>query len=251
MSFPQCLLPTITPLTYPLAMHMHRIIAVITLVLLALFACVPHHAAAAAFFRDTNADRLRRGAPLLPPTRRETAKRASTSIWQPPLVIGALQIRDLSGVHMLGYMQNAASRNPIIGVSPPNAPRSALLEAMYSVSNYTLVATNALFPEPYFLGSQYPYANDISASLPEEILFTNVDSNPGAEIWTYNYVTHELTVQLPEPTVGPVQAIFAWDTYQNALQLVTNVSMYLAAALQSEPSDKQPILVSIYLVAMD
>jgi hypothetical protein len=51
------------------------------------------------------------------------------------------------------------------------------------------------------------------------------------------------TVALPKPNGGSVQAVFAWDTLQNALELVTDVPTYLAAAWESEPHDKQPVLV--------
>lgn len=51
------------------------------------------------------------------------------------------------------------------------------------------------------------------------------------------------TVALPKPNGGSVQAVFAWDTLQNALELVTDVPVYLAAAKESEPPDQQPVLV--------
>ena len=51
------------------------------------------------------------------------------------------------------------------------------------------------------------------------------------------------TVALPKPNGGSVQAVFAWDTLQDALELVTDVPTFLSAAWQSEPHDKQPVLV--------
>ncbi|KAH9043983.1 hypothetical protein EDB84DRAFT_851496 [Lactarius hengduanensis] len=191
---------------------------------------------------ETNADRFKRGAPPLPPTRRDSANRADPSSRPPPTGSGHLVVRDITGRQILGYMQNSDSRTPIIGVSPLNSPRSARLQATYSGSVHTLVATNALFPAPYFLGSQFPYFNDPGASPPEEILFTNVVESPGAKVWSYQQYTRELTIALPKPSGGSVQAVFAWDKLQNALELVTDVPTYLAAAWESEPHDQQPVL---------
>jgi hypothetical protein len=143
-------------------------------------------------------------------------------------------------------MQNFGSRGPLIGVSPLNSPLSARLQGTYSGSVHTLVATNALFPAPFFLGSQYPYFNDPGAPPPEEILFTNVPDSPGANVWSYNPQSHELTIALPKPNGGSVQAVFAWDTLQNALELVTDVPTYLAAAWESEPHNQQPVLVTLF-----
>ncbi|KAH9055753.1 hypothetical protein EDB87DRAFT_1833972 [Lactarius vividus] len=218
---------------------------------------------------ETNADRFKRGAPPLPPTRRDSANRADPSSRPPPTVSGHLVVRDITGRQVLGYMQNSDSRSPIIGVSPLNSPQSARLQATYSGSAHTLVATNALFPAPYFLGSQFPYFNDPGASPPEEILFTNV-----VESRNYSQLTHSwreslelpevyarvneqvhiiihIALALPKPSGGSVQAVFAWDTLQNALELVTDVPTYLAAAWESEPHDQQPVLVRLFFENVD
>ncbi|KAI9440897.1 hypothetical protein H4582DRAFT_1939910 [Lactarius indigo] len=221
---------------------MHRL-AVVVLTFFALFTSVLPHVLVRA---ETNADRFRRGAPPLPPTRRDSAIRADSSPKPPLTVSGHLVVRDITGRHVLGYMQNSDSRSPIIGVSPLSSPQSARLQATYSGSAHTLVATNALFPAPFFLGSQFPYFNDPGASPPEEILFTNVIESPGAEVWSYQQYTRELTIALPKPSGGSVKAVFAWDTLQNALELVTDVPTYLAAAWESEPHDQQPVLVRLY-----
>ncbi|KAH8989448.1 hypothetical protein EDB92DRAFT_867949 [Lactarius akahatsu] len=194
---------------------MHRLAAV-ALTFFVLFSSLLPLALARA---ETNADRFKRGAPPLPPTRRDSANRADPSPRPPPT---------------------------IIGVSPLNSPQSARLQATYSGSVHTLVATNALFPAPYFLGSQFPYFNDPGASPPEEILFTNVVESPGAKVWSYRQYTRELTVALPKPSGGSVQAVFAWDKLQNALELVTDVPTFLAAAWESEPHDQQPVLVRLF-----
>jgi hypothetical protein len=224
---------------------MNRLTAV-ALIFFVLFTSVLPLALARETKRETNADRFRRGAPPLPPTRRDSANRPDPSSKPPTTASGYIVVRDQSGLHNLGYMENFATRGPLIGVSPLDSPTSARLQGTYSDSAHTLVATNALFPAPFFLGSQYPYSNDPSASPPEEILFTNVPESPGAEVWSYNTDSKELTIALPKPNGGSVQAVFAWDTLQNALELVTDVPTYLAAAWESEPHDKQPVLVTLF-----
>ena len=51
------------------------------------------------------------------------------------------------------------------------------------------------------------------------------------------------TVALPKPPGGTVPAVFAWDGYQDALELVTDVPTFLNFTAASEPSDRQPTLV--------
>jgi len=197
--------------------------------------------------RETNADRFRRGLSPLPPVRRGAAYPPQPSSKPPPTVSGTLVIRDLSGLHVLGYVQNAASRSPIIGVSPANSPDSARLQATFSGSEYTVEATNALFPAPYYLGTTFPSPNAPGEAPPEELEFTNVGDIAGAKVWSYQPSTGELTIALPKPNGGTVPAVFAWDTYQNAIELVTDVPTFLAATAKSEPPDQQPVLVRVYL----
>jgi len=161
-------------------------------------------------------------------------------------VSGHIIIRDLTGLHDLGYMENSATRGILIGVSPLNSPISARLQVTYSGSGHTVVATNALFPAPFFLGSTYPDAADPNDPPPERALFTNIVDGPGAQVWDYHPLLHELTIALPKPGGGSVKAVFAWDVLTNALELVTDVPTYLAVAWQSEPHDQQPVLVRLF-----
>ncbi|KAI0259406.1 hypothetical protein BC834DRAFT_632908 [Gloeopeniophorella convolvens] len=173
---------------------------------------------------------------------------ARPSSTPPQTVNGRLEIRDLTGRVRLGYIENALSRTPILGLTPASSPRASDLAAAFDPRAHTLLATNARFAAPYFLGSSFPYANDPGAAVPEEILFTNVPESAGAEVWSFDAFTRELTIHLPNPHGGSVQPVFALDTYQNALELVTDVPVFLAATRASEPPDKQPVLVRIYLV---
>jgi hypothetical protein len=149
---------------------MHKLAAV-TLTIFVLFTSVLPLASAG---RETNADRFRRGAPPLPPARRDGAYQPQPSSKPPPIASGYLVLRDLSGLHDLGYMENNPSRGPLIGLSPLSSPQSARLQATYSGSAHTLVVTNAVFPGPYFLGTTFPSPNDPNENPPEELLFTNV-----------------------------------------------------------------------------
>lgn len=222
---------------------MHKLAAV-TLTIFVLFTSVLPLASAG---RETNADRFRRGAPPLPPARRDGAYQPQPSSKPPPIASGYLVLRDLSGLHDLGYMENNPSRGPLIGLSPLSSPQSARLQATYSGSAHTLVVTNAVFPGPYFLGTTFPSPNDPNENPPEELLFTNVPNGPGAQDWSYDPNTGELTIALPKPNGGgSVPAVFALDVYQNALELVTDVPTFLSATAASEPSDQQPILVRVF-----
>jgi hypothetical protein len=220
---------------------MHKLAAVVLTVLVLFTSVLPPALGAR---RETNADRFRRGAPPLPPTRRDGAYQPQPS--SKPTVSGFLVLRDLSGLHNLGYIENNPYRGPLIGMSPLNSPESARLQATFSGSDHTLVATNALFPGPYFLGTTFPSPNDPNEYPPEELLFTNVPDGSGAEDWSYDSNTGELTIALPKPSGGTVPAVFALDVYQNALELVTDVPTFLSATAASEPSDQQPILVRVF-----
>jgi len=197
--------------------------------------------------RETNADRFRRGYPPLPPTRRGTAKRANPSPMPPQTSSGVLEVRDQSG-HGLGFVENVSDRSPFLGVSDPSTPQPQHLQATFSGSAHTLVATNAAFPAPFFLGSDFPFAEEPGELPPGEVLFTNIQSSPGAKVWSFNPATNELTVALPKPSGGTVPIVFWWDRFENVLFFVTDVPTFNDTAKQTEPPDQQPLIVKFFLV---
>ncbi|KAI0249656.1 hypothetical protein BJV78DRAFT_1362710 [Lactifluus subvellereus] len=228
---------------------MHRL-AVLALSLLVL--CITAFPSALA--RETNADRLRRGYPPLPPTRRGTAKRANPSISPLQTSGGVLEVRDQSGTQRLGFVENLSDRSPLLGVSDPGTPQSQHLQATFSGSAHTLVATNAAFPAPFFLGSDFPFVEEPNQPPPGEVLFTNVPSSSGAQVWSFNPTTNELTgkststVALPNPSGGTVPTVFWWDRFENVLSFVTDVPTFSNTAKQTEPPDQQPLVVTFFLV---
>ncbi|KAI0249655.1 hypothetical protein BJV78DRAFT_1225141 [Lactifluus subvellereus] len=222
---------------------MHRL-AVLALSLL--FLCVSAFPSVLA--RETNADRFRRGYPPLPPTRRGTAKRTSPSSRPPQTSCGVIEVRDQSGVHRLGFVGNIPDPLKLFGVVDPGTPQSQHLQATFSGSAHTLVATNAAFPAPFFLGSDFPFAEEPSEPPPGEVIFTNIPSSPGAEVWSFNSMTKELTVALPNLTGGTVPTVFWWDTFENVLAFVTDVPTFSNIAKQTEPPDQQPLIVTFFLV---
>jgi hypothetical protein len=62
--------------------------------------------------------------------------------------------------------------------------------------------------------------------------------------WLTFFFTH--AVALPKPNGGTVPAVFFWDVYQDALELVTDVPTFVAATYASEPHDQQPVQVVRY-----
>ncbi|KAH8995127.1 hypothetical protein EDB86DRAFT_1215224 [Lactarius hatsudake] len=222
---------------------MHRLAAV-ALTFLVLFSSVLPLAIARA---ETNADRFKRGAPPLPPTRRDSTNRADPSSRPPPTVSGHLVIRDITGRQILGYMQNSDSRSPIIGVSPLNSPQSARLRQRTPVLHTPLLPPMPCFLRHTFLDPSSPTSTTLGPPLLRRFSSRmSLRAVPGAKVWSYQQYTRELTIALPKPSGGSVQAVFAWDKLQNALELVTDVPTYLTAAWESEPHDQQPVLVRLF-----
>ncbi|KAI0249654.1 hypothetical protein BJV78DRAFT_1225135 [Lactifluus subvellereus] len=222
---------------------MHRL-AVLALSLLVL--CVSAFPSVIA--RETNADRFRRGYPPLPPTRRGTAKRTGPSSRPPQTCSGVIEVRDQSGTMKLGFVENLPGPRDSFGVSAPGTPKSQHLQATFSGSAHTLVATNAAFPPPFFLGSDFPYVQAPMEPSSGEDLFKNIPSTPGAEVWSCNTVTKELTVALPDLMGGTVPTVLWWDRAFNALAFVQDVPKFTAINKQNEPLDNQPLIVTFFLV---
>lgn len=175
--------------------------------------------------RETNADRLRRGYPPLPPSRRDTAKRSGPSVVPPPQpVCGAVEVRDQPGIHRLGFVENNAALIPVITVLSPNAPSSGRLHVCFTLSTHTLAPTDLVFTPPlkspvippWFLGSPWPDPHHPDPP-PQEEPLTIVGDTPGAHIWYLDPNTLELTITLP----GPTPAGFAWCQSLMELKITT------------------------------
>ncbi|KAI9428781.1 hypothetical protein F5148DRAFT_257443 [Russula earlei] len=117
---------------------MHRL-TVLAFALLLTFASVFPSVLA----RETNAYRLKRGYPPLPPTRREVGKRSQPSpsavAHVANTVSGVLEVRDSSGAHHIGFVENVSNRLPDLGVT--TGSKSSGLQATFSWQDKTVVAT--------------------------------------------------------------------------------------------------------------
>jgi hypothetical protein len=179
---------------------MHRL-SVIALALLVVFASVLPTVLA----RETNGDRFRRGYPPLPPSRRDVAKRQKPSSTPPKTASGFLEVRDSSGAHRLGFVENNKSPLSVLGVT---TDKNSALQGTFSAATKTVQVSNN---PPSFLGA------DPSSGQSEDIL-TLVSDSPGAKIWSLNAVTNELT-----PNFLTLASII-WDSDNNELELATDSS---------------------------
>ncbi|KAI0047151.1 hypothetical protein FA95DRAFT_1559408 [Auriscalpium vulgare] len=99
--------------------------------------------------RITNAERLRRGEPLLPPVRRGTptyaAKRQTPSGVAIPNTSGRIEVRTLDGT-VLGHLQN--------DVAGPNHLNFASIanDAIVELAGGHIEVLNSLFTAPFFIG---------------------------------------------------------------------------------------------------
>ncbi|KAN0109672.1 hypothetical protein V8E52_009109 [Russula decolorans] len=179
---------------------MHRL-SVIALTLLVVFASVLPTVLA----RETNGDRFRRGYPPLPPSRRDVAKRQKPSSTPPKTASGFLEVRDSSGAHRLGFVENNESGLPALGVT---TDKNSALQGTFSAATKTVQVSNG---SPSFLG-----ANDPSGQSGEFLALVSDSSE--AKIWSLNAATNELT-----PNFLTLSAI-TWDDVHNELELVTDAS---------------------------
>ncbi|KAI0249651.1 hypothetical protein BJV78DRAFT_1225111 [Lactifluus subvellereus] len=222
---------------------MHRL-AVLALSLLVL--CISAQALPSVLARETNADRLRRGYPPLPPTRRDTAKRTGPSMRPPQTSSGVIEVRDQSGTRRLGFVDTLPDPGTgIFRVSAPGTPQSRHLQATFSGSAHTLVATNAAFPPPFFLGSDFPFVTAPKDLFSGEIFFRNIVSSPGAEVWSFDDVTKELTVALPNPAGGTFPTVFWWQRKPVTPALTGNGLFFVTDVPKFAESDKitDPLIV--------
>jgi len=194
--------------------------------LFALFAflasVLPAHGAAA---KLTNAERLRRNLPPLPPVKRAptpayAAKRqhasAALPVQQPS---GRIQLRSSDG-STLGYV--AASNGSGVNFLPSGGD----LEVELQGSN--LLATNAAFSSPFYIGGSG--SNPISADSANSVSFTHVAQGAGSSIWTYASDTGGLTAQWTNQDGSKPTTVVAYDIRNNIIVLTGNVDLYNSQA---------------------
>ncbi|KAI0065505.1 hypothetical protein BV25DRAFT_1836303 [Artomyces pyxidatus] len=187
--------------------------------------------------RVTNADRLRRGQPPLPPTRRATAKRQAPSPSSPQSISGRIQVRDATGLNTLGYIQNTVSGPTGIKFSGSEND----LEVLYVGAE--LVAYSAIFPSPFLIGASGSALLSVGSAA--AIPFINVDESISA-IWSLDVTTGALTATWKNIDGSILNPVFAYDSVQDKLFLTGDIIEFAAAALTEATP---PVLVSLYLVA--
>jgi hypothetical protein len=147
---------------------------------------------------------------------------------------GAIEVRDSSGAHRLGFIDNVQRTSS--GFDVTNSKSNAL-QAKFASSS--LVATNAAFSSPFYLG-----ANFNPGALPEETDLINVVAgSAGATIWSFDCMTNELTATFPHG----VPVIIVWDAFHKAVVFVEDLHAFQADAEQHEPPSQQPQVVRLYL----
>ncbi|KAJ8586760.1 hypothetical protein M405DRAFT_822837 [Rhizopogon salebrosus TDB-379] len=211
----------------------------------------------------TNAQRLARGLPVLPPPKfgralpgyawTPTEKRGaspspspspSPSAYSTKLQYNTARILVVgSDGQALGYLYNGAS-----GVNGVNAgPPSSDLYVSYTMSGsegglIDLLVTKAAFPAPYYLGttSNATLAPGSSAF----VSFGNVVQTPAnsppvlvdelktgeSNIWTVDATTMELTAHYVNPDGSAPSTTLAYDTRGNSIIFVGDIDAYNAAA---------------------
>ncbi|KAF8967625.1 hypothetical protein BDZ97DRAFT_500664 [Flammula alnicola] len=146
--------------------------------------------------QDTNAQRLARGLPPIPPkfargiigarnkpTPAQGSKRATTSPLPPVTLTGRLELRNKDG-SSLGHVRNWQSGGTISGVNALGPDKDLLVSLTFSPSNpkfINILATNPAFPAPFFVGggtSSTVTVPSLSLGSRSTVPFTNVESTP-------------------------------------------------------------------------
>jgi hypothetical protein len=121
-------------------------------------------------------------------------------------VSGFLEVRDSTGAHRLGFVQNDNMVHlPELGVT---TDKNSALQGTFTAATKTVQITN-VHDSPPFLGVGDP------TKFTEQLL-TLVQDGPGARIWTINAATNEITPPAPET--------ITWDQANNVLDFVPNYS---------------------------
>ncbi|KAI0297459.1 hypothetical protein B0F90DRAFT_1739507 [Multifurca ochricompacta] len=213
----------------------------VSFVLLGFVAPVPVEAALLVK-RETNAVRFARGLPPLPPVRRtktSAAKRAEPSQHFGATKVaksstGRLEIRWAANGTTAGYVAN----NPTTGPIGLNLNNDLELYVDYSDSN--LLARDARFPAPYYVGGHGD--STLAAGSSNTIEFINVESGPTAAIWTLDSNTRALNATWTNSHGSKTQPSLAYDPSLNALNFTGDFT-----ALSNLHNPPTQFLVHIYL----
>ncbi|KAF5362570.1 hypothetical protein D9756_002354 [Leucocoprinus leucothites] len=201
---------------------------------------------------QTNAERMARGLPPNPPAqfaRRATpvlaAKRWPTSPSPSPSPgpsschKGMIEVKyDFDG-HSAGFVRNWENGG-VSGLNFSGEPLEVKVCKAEATNLYNIVATNAVFPSPHYVGAT---SGTVSKSLSlgdrSSVGFSNVPQTPPnghpnlvngsyyeSAIWSFDASTKELTPQWYNPDGSKPSTVIAYDVRANELFFVGDISQW-------------------------
>jgi hypothetical protein len=174
---------------------------------------------------------------------------------------GKLEVR--SNGASQGHVRDWSSGGTISGINFQGADEDLLVKLTYSPSQLKeldIVATNAKFPAPYYVGGgalSTASVPTLTAGVKSSVGFTNVElTSPGtgpvipptrqayveSAIWTIDPSTHQLTAQWINKDGSKPPTVLAYDIRQNSLFFVSDINAYNAN--NNEPASA----VTLFLV---
>ncbi|KAF9006141.1 hypothetical protein BDQ17DRAFT_1423840 [Cyathus striatus] len=215
---------------------------------------------------ETNAQRLARGLPPLPPkfvrspTATTVAKRQVSAV---PLIFrGKLEVRSPPDNLVQGCVRNWETVGTISGTNFGGACLEVSMTVDISGQGPAdIVSTNALFPDPFYVGAGSTVTQNnpiLLPSLKNAVAFTNVErtypeSAPAVSprnifvesaIWSINPSTGKLSAQWVNPDGGKPSTQLAYNIRSNSLFFVGNITLW------NENNNTPASLVDVYLVPL-
>ncbi|KAI0259405.1 hypothetical protein BC834DRAFT_974289 [Gloeopeniophorella convolvens] len=179
--------------------------------------------------RDTNAARFARGMPPLPPTRRSTAKRTSTTQASVPTT-GRIQLRDIETSVTIGYLQNS-----VAGPTGINLGLDVLhvwdLQVQFDVVQKSLFCLGSLFEGPgYYLGAAvsteiWQLGQVLSVDL--AAVDINVETFE-ANLWSLDLTTGRLSGLWENVDLTTIDIHIMYDKVQNVVSFCPDANAYKA-----------------------
>ncbi|KAF9454331.1 hypothetical protein P691DRAFT_809886 [Macrolepiota fuliginosa MF-IS2] len=196
---------------------------------------------------ETNAQRMARGLPPNPPSQFArgvspvwAAKRTEPSTRPSTCYPGKIEVRyDFDG-HVAGYVRNWENG----GISGLNFSGDPLEVKVCKTRSYTdrydIIATNAVFKPPYYVGAgSGTVAGILATGDRSSVGFSNTPQTPPnapptlvngnyyeSAIWSYNSSTKELSPQWINPDGSKPSTVIAYDIRANDLFFVGDISQW-------------------------
>ncbi|KAH0582684.1 hypothetical protein J132_06454 [Termitomyces sp. J132] len=231
---------------------------------------------------ETNAQRMARGLPPLPPRfkwtvpgRRNNGPPTPAGGWYPKPSTkppppppstpysGCLEVRDDQG-NALGHVKNTNTSSPIGGLSLSKGDGD--LKVSFNVPQpsvpFDVLATNPIFSEPYYVGAAGTLdINWLDPTSKNTLAFTNVQQTPAGSvsllstfdstlmvqsaIWSFNSDSNRLTAQYINPDGSSPATVLAYDSHANTLFFVGDIDDY------NVDNNNSASAVNLFLVGAD